>query len=810
MAGATNWGSEFLVNTTTAGAQFAPSVIKLANGRFMVAWVDNSLTDGDTSGDAVKAQVFNADGTKSGGEFLVNTTTTSHQLQPVLTAQADGDVVAAWSDQSATGGDISGWAIRAQILGPDGTKSGAELLVDTTTANIQRDPAITTLTNGGFAVAWSDQSLSAGDHTSDDVRARVYSANGTPLAVDFLVNTTTASNQDEPAIAGLANSKFAVVWTDFSSSGGDTSSTAIRGQIFNSDGSKSGAEFLANTTTASTQEHPAIAALTDGRFVVSWDDSSTSGTTGIEVRAQVFNADGSKSGAEFVVNSTHTGDQLQSAVTALANGRFAITWEDSSQTDGDASGRARRAQVFNAATSKSGAEFLVNTTTLNDQTNATITELVDGRIVIAWSDASQTAPDINGLGVRAQIFDPRESEIYLHGTPLADDVIGTPFGDVFFGSPGADRINGGGGDDAVSYEASSAGVVVNLLAGHASGGDAQGDTLINIRNVYGSDYDDVLVGDAQDNILWGGKGHNTLDGGAGYNTAQYGHAFTDYRVMDFGSKIIVLGADSTDTLLHIDALQFGAGNALPIVREGAPEFDRMFYLSSNADVFNAGVDAMQHYNQFGWHEGRDPNPGFDTSAYLAVNKDVAAAGVNPLEHYEQQGWKEGRDPGPNFDTKLYLLHNPDVAAAGIDPLGHYLQFGFSEGRQAYQAIGQAVNGFDAEYYLMHNPDVAAAGVDALTHYNTFGWHEGRAPNAWFDSAGYLAHYTDVAAAGVNPLAHYMQSGWLEGRDPSATFDTHGYLAANPDVAAAHINPLQHFLDFGIYEGRTPVNDGVWA
>ena len=83
-------------------------------------------------------------------------------------------------------------------------------------------------------------------------------------------------------------------------------------------------------------------------------------------------------------------------------------------------------------------------------------------------------------------------------------------------------------------------------------------------------------------------------------------------------------------------------------------------------------NALEHYNAFGWHEGRDPNAFFDTSGYLAVNKDVAASGMNPLDHYHQIGWHEGRDPSAAFDTTLYLIHNPDVAAAGVDPLAHFL------------------------------------------------------------------------------------------------------------------------------------------
>ena len=66
-------------------------------------------------------------------------------------------------------------------------------------------------------------------------------------------------------------------------------------------------------------------------------------------------------------------------------------------------------------------------------------------------------------------------------------------------------------------------------------------------------------------------------------------------------------------------------------------------------------------NQFGWHEGRNPNALFDTAGYLATYTDVAAAGVNPLDHYNLLGWHEGRDPSVGFDTTSYLAAYPDVA-----------------------------------------------------------------------------------------------------------------------------------------------------
>ena len=59
------------------------------------------------------------------------------------------------------------------------------------------------------------------------------------------------------------------------------------------------------------------------------------------------------------------------------------------------------------------------------------------------------------------------------------------------------------------------------------------------------------------------------------------------------------------------------------------------------------------------------------------------AGINPLDHYNDYGWREGRDPSAGFDTSDYLAAYADVAAAGVNPLTHYLQFGVHEGRSAF-------------------------------------------------------------------------------------------------------------------------------
>jgi rRNA processing protein Gar1 len=139
---------------------------------------------GDSSVSSIKPQVFDAAGGKVGGEFLVNTTTENQQNFPTITGLSNGGFVVTWSDRSGLDGDANPRSIKAQVFDATGTKVGSEFLVNTTTAGSQDIPIISALSDGGFVIAWSDQS-----DNSD--KAQVFDATGTKVGSEFPVTTTT-------------------------------------------------------------------------------------------------------------------------------------------------------------------------------------------------------------------------------------------------------------------------------------------------------------------------------------------------------------------------------------------------------------------------------------------------------------------------------------------------------------------------------------------------------------------------------------------------------------------------------------------
>ncbi|MCP4385407.1 MAG: hypothetical protein GY798_29010, partial [Hyphomicrobiales bacterium] len=149
MTTSTKWGDEFQVNTTTDKDQINPEVAALLNGRFMAVWTDQSTPpglEGLEPGDLddldpddlpalfrIRAQMYEADGTPSGDEFVVNTSDYGLQAGAKVAVQADGTFLITWlavAIEIQNGGIAPGSiSILAQRFGPDGGPVGNEFAV---------------------------------------------------------------------------------------------------------------------------------------------------------------------------------------------------------------------------------------------------------------------------------------------------------------------------------------------------------------------------------------------------------------------------------------------------------------------------------------------------------------------------------------------------------------------------------------------------------------------------------------------------------------------------------------------------------
>ncbi|MFD2175825.1 beta strand repeat-containing protein [Rhodobacter lacus] len=132
-----------------------------------------------------------------------------------------------------------------------------------------------------------------------------------------------------------------------------------------------------------------------------------------------------------------------------------------------------------------------------------------------------------------------------------DNIHGGAGDDTLRGDAGGDTIDGGDGIDLLSYATSSAGVVVDLGTGVSFGGDASGDTLVDIENIFGSNYSDTLVGDAGDNRLHGAAGDDVITGNAGNDTLNGGGG-ADTFMFHLGDDVDRIGDFSAEDTIEID------------------------------------------------------------------------------------------------------------------------------------------------------------------------------------------------------------------------------------------------------------------
>ena len=133
------------------------------------------------------------------------------------------------------------------------------------------------------------------------------------------------------------------------------------------------------------------------------------------------------------------------------------------------------------------------------------------------------------------------------GNAGADTIYAGGGDDLIKGGGGADIIDGQAGRDGVTYEDSAVGVEVSLVTGKGKGGTAEGDKLTSIEDVYGSQFDDKLIGNSKDNTLGGDDGNDTLKGGGGSDTLM-GGAGNDILEVD-GSGDTVDGGEDNDTIV---------------------------------------------------------------------------------------------------------------------------------------------------------------------------------------------------------------------------------------------------------------------
>jgi Ca2+-binding RTX toxin-like protein len=504
-------GGLTLNDTLIAGDQTGPVVAALNGGTHALAlWTHPGAHD------LVRGRVVGVDNTAPAGEFAADGAF-GDRFDASVATLANGGAVMTYTMDNGSNPNII-----ARFFDANGDPVGNDFTI-AASSDSERQSAVTGLADGGFVVTWAHEFLG-----NDDLHVMVFNANGTVRTDNSWVNAN-ANNTTHSAVAGLAGGGFVVAWEEQVGA-----ETEVRFRRFDANGNALDGTTSAGVlidTTGSINKDIQVVALHDGGFAVAYTDNGwNGGNDGTDITLRIFNADGTTRSNFIRVNEQFVaGAQDKPMLTVLSNGYLVVGWNDFGV-------------LWHQAFDPNGTRLGNNEVVTNSVVDAEIAALANGRVI---NVRESTISDGSGNSIRSSVSElVRTTEgdgtdETLTGDELRDvmtgnggnDVLNGETGDdVLSGGAGADELNGGAGFDAVSYLTSQAGVRINLKAGTASGGDAEGDVLSGIEAAIGSVFDDVLNGnggnnmlngDFGDDLLSGGNGGDTLIGGAGSDTASY-------------------------------------------------------------------------------------------------------------------------------------------------------------------------------------------------------------------------------------------------------------------------------------------------
>jgi len=308
-----------------------------------------------------------------------------------------GGFVVVWQGVGAQ--DLSSINVYGQRYDASGVEIGDNFLVNSDyIVSSQYDPEIIALAGGGFLVSWQSTEQ---DGSNFDVYAQRYDSNGVELGDNFLINTDfTVDAQYAPAITALTDGGFLVTWEGTGAQ--DTAATGIYAQRYDASGAEVGGNFLVNTDDiAGYQLESSTTALTDGGFLVTWHSSGID--YNYDIYGQRYDSNGLEVGNNFIVNTdVVAGNQFSPSTSALADGGFLVTWQSDNQ---DGSGWGIYGQRYDFNGQELGDNFLVNSDyTTHHQLGSATTSLADGGFLVTWQSYEQDGIG-SDYGIYAQRYD---------------------------------------------------------------------------------------------------------------------------------------------------------------------------------------------------------------------------------------------------------------------------------------------------------------------------------------------------------------------------------------------------------------------
>jgi Ca2+-binding RTX toxin-like protein len=245
--------------------------------------------------------------------------------------------------------------------------------------------------------------------------------------------------------------------------------------------------------------------------------------------------------------------------------------------------------------------------------------------------------------------------------------------DTLIGRYGADILDGGSGVDTASYAGARLGVKIDMSAKVQSGGEADGDTLVSIEGVTGTDGRDTLLGNSAGNILDGGEDNDTLDGKGGGDTL-YGGNGNDIYLVDSASDVTAeTGHSGVDTVKSTVTYTLDLANELEnLILNGSGNINGTGNLLDNDITGNSGKnklkggggeDTFVFKSNFGADSITDFTASDDHIDLHAINTIITSFSDLKNHHATDKGSNLEIDAGHGDVLVIKNIHLADLSAA---------------------------------------------------------------------------------------------------------------------------------------------------
>ncbi|MFN0194183.1 MAG: beta strand repeat-containing protein [Aestuariivirga sp.] len=416
------------------------------------------------------------------------------------------------------------------------------------------DAALTTLDTGNYAIATQDG--------ANGVRFAVYSHSAVAIVAETSLGDAGSVNA---AVASLSGGAFAIVYEDVVAAGNGDVEISFR----NAAGASTGSVIV--DSTAANDRNPSVAKLSSGNIAVAWQ-RVVGGSS--ELWYAIYTAAGGVVLGPTLLDNTGTINR-DASVTALSDGGFLVAYEDN-EYGGDLDIAVARVNAAGAVQSRMD----LTQNAIDDRNPSVTLAATDLALISSTSDDGVTSEvvvrqynpltDVAGTGLfyesnEAGSDDSAISSMLDSGTAMlawdissagevfgrkldigrtsvsdaaGDTITGDDFIDIMEGQDGADTLYGNGGNDNLD-----GGTGVDVMAG------GEGDDIYRLDETYDATieavdegYDQVIsvithalrpnieklslsgtaningTGNSLNNDIDGNDGNNILNGLAGADT----------------------------------------------------------------------------------------------------------------------------------------------------------------------------------------------------------------------------------------------------------------------------------------------------